>query len=128
MKQLYELEMTVIFYLANGEMDMACKGAAQLVELTLDSALTANEQRFKLRSSPAVVNSISRIGEEPVFQEGFRVIAEVKAKEFRDLNDIQSISHIMNTYIMNFFIMNVFFSRFSHSRIFNFHIFFISLA
>jgi hypothetical protein len=88
MKQMYELEMPVIFYLANGEMDMACKCAAQLVELTLDSASTANEQRFKLRSSPAMVNSISRVGEEPVFQEGYRAIAEEKAKEYRDIHDI----------------------------------------
>jgi hypothetical protein len=88
MKQMYELEMPVIFYLANGELDMACKCAAQLIELTLDSATVANEQRFKLRVSPAVANSISHVGEEPVYQEGYRVIAEEKANEIKNLKVI----------------------------------------
>jgi hypothetical protein len=85
---MYELEMPVIFYLANGELEMACKCAAQLIELTLDSATIANEQRFKLCVSPAVANSISHVGEEPVYQEGYRVIAEEKANEIKNLKVI----------------------------------------
>jgi hypothetical protein len=96
MKQMYQLEMALVYHIANGDQELACKRAMQLVDVTLDTAANVNLERLALRSGATVVDYIRHVGEEPVYQQRYKDITSEKAKEARDLQTVAEVHSFQN--------------------------------
>jgi hypothetical protein len=84
-KDMYEIQMTMLYDIVNGEQQQACRHLLQMVDLTLDAATITNLERLSLRSGPSVVQSIRHAEEEAVFQDPYKAIITAKAKEAQEL-------------------------------------------
>jgi hypothetical protein len=88
LKDMYEIQMAILFNIVNGKQKRAGKQLLNLLDLTLDTARTANVARIRLRSGNAVVDSIMHAEEESVWQKPYRDILSAKAKDAHDLETV----------------------------------------
>jgi hypothetical protein len=88
MREMYQVQMGLIYNIANGKQKEACKHALQLVDLTLDCASSANIERVRLRSGTSVVDMIRHTDEEEVLQAPYKAIIAQKAKEESELQTL----------------------------------------
>jgi hypothetical protein len=88
LKDMYEIQMAILFNIVNGKQKRAGKQLLNLLDLTLDTARTANVDRLRLRSGNAIIDSILHAEEESVLQQPYRDILSAKAKEAHDLETV----------------------------------------
>jgi hypothetical protein len=85
---MYEIQLAILFNIVNGKQKRAGKQLLNLLDLTLDTARTANVARIRLRSGNAVIDSIMHAEEESVMQKPYKDILSAKAKEAHDLETV----------------------------------------
>jgi hypothetical protein len=85
---MYDLQMATLHHIINGRQDEACDSCLRQIDITLDRASNCNLERYSLRASPQVVESIRHAGEEPVVRDSYRKVTEALAKEDNDLRVI----------------------------------------
>jgi hypothetical protein len=88
LKEMYEIQMAVLFNIVNGKQKRAGKQLLDLLDLTLDTARTANVARLRLRSGNAVIDTIMHAEEESIMQKPYRDILSAKAKDAHDLETV----------------------------------------
>jgi hypothetical protein len=88
MKQLYQMQMGVVYSMAKGDQDMMARQTMEMVAVTLDTAAQANLDRLTLRAGPTVADALRHRDEEAVYQQAYRSIATQRAGEARDLQTL----------------------------------------